>query len=70
MCFGRMNVRGLDSAVVKIVFLTISLVLATLAIKMAYEGLGASQASVTLASTQMSPQEAISNLTKAISDNV
>ena len=70
MYFGRMNSRGLDAAIVKIVFLTVSLVLATLAVKMAYEGYGASQATVTLGVDAMSPQDAIANLTKTIAENV
>jgi len=70
MYFGRMSSRGLDVAIVKIVFLTVSLVLATLAVKMAYQGFGAAQTNVTMGVASMSPQDAISNLTKSIAENV
>lgn len=66
----RLNMRGLDSAIVKIVFLTVSLVLAAVAIKAAYAGYLGSQAMVNVSGAQMSPEQAISNLTSSIAGSV
>ena len=65
-----MNKRGMDSAIVKIVFVTISLVLAAVAVKSAYAGYLSTQTTVALEGAQMAPQEAIQNLTRTIAGNV
>lgn len=60
----------MDSAIVKIVFVTISLVLAAVAVKSAYSGYLGSQAMVNVSGASMSPEQAISNLTTTIAGNV
>jgi len=60
----------MDSAIVKIIFVTVSLVLAAVAVKSAYGGYLASEAVVDVAGASMSPADAVSNLTNTIAGNV
>ena len=64
------NRRGMDSAILKIVFVTVSLVLAAVAVKTAYSGYIGSQALVNISGTTMSPDQAVSNLTQTIAGNI
>jgi len=60
------NKRGLETSVVKIIFIAISLVMASVAIKMSYDALGAGKIAVNITGTSQSPVEAISNLTALV----
>lgn len=60
------NKRGLETSVVKIIFIAISLVMASVAIKMSYDALGASKIAVNITGTSQSPVEAISTLTALV----
>ena len=60
------NNRGLETSVVKILFISISLVLASVAIKMSYDALGASKVAINITGASQSPVDAIGNLTALV----
>ena len=65
--FGK---KGLETSIVKIIFIAVSLVLATVAIKMSYDALSASNVLVNVTGTPQEPIGAIGNLTSSIASSV
>ena len=64
------NKRGLETSVVKIIFIAVSLVLASVAIKMSYDAFSASKVVVNITGTSQSPVDAIKNLTAQVAGAV
>lgn len=60
------NRKGLETSVVKILFIAVSLVLASVAIKMSYDAFSASKVVVNITGTNQSPVEAIRELTAQV----